>query len=49
MRSNPALKYLPPLKSIPFIKSPIKIAAAAHSNPNDKNEKLVINNIFAKL
>ena len=43
IRSNPTLKYLPPLKSIPFMKSPIKIAADAHSSPNDNNGKLVMN------
>jgi hypothetical protein len=49
IRSNPTLKYLPPLNSIPFIKSPIKIAADAHSSPNDKNGKLVMNKFSAKL
>lgn len=43
INNKPALKDFRPLKIIPLINNPIKIATKAHKRPNDINTKSDIN------
>jgi len=47
--NKPTLKDLRPLKIIPLMNNPIKIATKAHKRPKDNNIKFDINLILGKV